>query len=115
MPSLCPVCRDPMLNDYLASLNANKTVLRKSCKRRLNHRLYIESVPGEDDNIRDIYLVGGDYQHEISWNLDKRYVSITRWHGKLIENNPIILPFFEPNFSNLKSLYTKLKLCITFS
>jgi len=116
MPSLCPICKDPLVNDF--SWKPKMYDIDKACTKRLTHKLYIrgfcEDSNGNKDRIVSILLLDTSNNSEIYWSYNN-HVSILKWQGKFMSENPIILPFFEPNFSNLKSLYTKLKLCITFS
>lgn len=113
IPSLCPICKNPMVNDYAPVINSKNDVLRKSCSKRLDHKLNIICVPGDDNTINSISLK--NHKYEVIWSFGHLYVT-TPGIVVILPNKKILtLPFFEPNLYDLKSLYNKLKLCIIFS
>jgi hypothetical protein len=115
MPIKCPICNGVMLTEHYTLLN-KKESYRKSCTQ-INHDIYYLSETSID-NVDDVEHFGVYINKHVSayWfpNLStgKQFVMITK--GKKIDN-PLYLPYFEPDFSNYKQLVEKIKTYLVFS
>lgn len=107
MPSVCPICNSNMINEFIVGKD-RKESLRKLCSLRLSHQLIFTSVNNDYDLVDSLIFINVEFLvNFISGNsiLIKNYV-----HKKTI-----VIPYFEPDFSNIKKMLNKIKLYSTFS
>lgn len=108
MPSKCPICREPLLNDY-QNIARGRTRLTKKCHKFLDHRITIRASDIDHTYINWISIPWGD-KSVINW-----YYGTGRLLLNTIEGIDYHIPFFEPDFSDFKKLKDKLKTYLVFS
>lgn len=110
MPTKCPICNDPMMNEFIPAGFAYKVdYLKKSCSNKLNHKMIFQSRISGYNEVLKIGLHFVNMNRKIDWNFGKEEVTI---YGG---NSTLTIPYFDPDFSDIKKLYSKVKLYTTFS
>jgi hypothetical protein len=107
-PSHCPVCKDPLLNEFSSDIT-KKEYFHKKCIKRPSHTFVCNDIEGNGAT-HIIFHVDG----KIIAFLDDEGVqelAVTSLPG----GSRISLPFFEPDLNNFHALLDKVKLCLTFA
>lgn len=123
IPINCPVCSLPMKNNFIKwKAGSNIEILKKSCVRRINHSLMFISLPGIEDIAGEVQLFTPIKNGFLSttWLTDykitvKKIPLPTNLSLLSPFNTGIDIPYFEPDFSNLQKVISKIKLYTTFS
>lgn len=114
----CPKCNEPLMNEYI-TFN-REAVLRKHCKKSPNHQfVMVASEDGKD--LRSITItLSMNPLVRAAWQFQKNKIEVLE--GTLEEiikfnrdDNPTIIPWFDPDFSDMNKLVKKLKMYVTFS
>lgn len=112
--SNCPKCNDPLENTFLP-----KGGLRKVCRKRPDHQFTLIL-----DNSKDVSSVGISLSMvpliRAVWQVDhQRCIVMEGTIEEIVKNNadenPTILPYWEPDFSNWEELVRKVRTYVTFS
>lgn len=115
MPSTCPVCHYPLVNDYVPNKDQTERLVKK-CTHMLNHKLIFGSHYKRHDEITMIEL-HFDFPLIINWGyIDEQLTHCYLTKGPITTDNlPMPLPNFEPDFSDYKKLVNKIKTYMVFS
>ena len=108
LPINCPICNDPLVNDY-DNIARGRTRLTKKCYKRIDHRITIRACDTNHDYINFISIPWGD-KSVINWYYGTGHVLLNT-----VEGVDYHIPWFEPNFSDYKRLKEKLKTYLVFS
>ena len=107
--SHCPKCHGPLLND--PPFTIGKGYWLKWCNKYTDHFVKIKTVPGDDDKISSLTIfLGPDKlftwfpEAEICW-------SSKTWDLECC----VMIPYFEPDFSDYRKLINKIKTYLLFS
>lgn len=104
VPEKCPVCNDPMLNEYMP------LYLVKSCKLKLNHKV---EMTVNNANVVTTLTIGITNKLHATWRFDNNKVYV--WEWGFAKDLITYLPFFEPDLSDYKKLVKKIKTYLVFS
>ena len=114
----CPKCNGPLVSEYI-TFN-KEAVLRKHCKTSPNHQFsVIASEDGKDMRSITISLSMNPLVRA-AWHFKKNQIEVLEGTlEEIIKNNrdenPTIIPWFDPDFSDMNRLVKKLKMYVTFS
>lgn len=112
MPANCPICQEPLFNDFKDKPSRHAFGWQKTCSKKLDHFFYCAAKTQDDT---EVYFIstsfGSNRQIVANWILPTQDLVIT---GK-ISGNRIPVPWVEPDFSNYRNLVKKLKTCLVFS
>ena len=108
MPVNCPICGDPLVNNY-SDLPKGRERLTKKCSKRLNHNIMIRACDSNHDYIDWISIPWNDTD-VINW-----YYGVGSLLLSTIKGVDYHIPWFEPDFSDFKRLKEKLKTYLVFS
>lgn len=118
--SNCPVCKSPLLNEYVTQVPYKEEVIIKSCRSFIHHKFkLLELYSGEveflalkiSNNHSFIWsFVNGQLFLSTDINLDNFFY--LPFFGATKEAK--CLPFFEPDLERISILINKLKICSTY-
>lgn len=113
MPTNCPICQLPLLNEF-----DKLTASTKYCYKKIDHNITFFSMNHCDDVIGSISLkisIHGKLW-KIIWSMPFHNNNCGQIYMSPANSfNYMGVPYFEPNFSNLKALINKLKMYIVFT
>ena len=124
VPTNCPYCGDPLLNNYVDM--KDKTILSQICSLKLDHAIKVRSL-ANDKSPKIVELVSvrlekpstkGIPSKWAMWDFrEQRLTVVSSIYTFFVEqeNNSVVLPFFEPDLSNLPALIDKVKTYIVFT
>ena len=108
MPVNCPICNGPLINDY-QNIARGRTRLTKKCCKQVTHQITIRACDRDNDYIDWVSIPWG-HTDVINW-----YYGSGRLLLNTIKGQDYHIPWFEPDFSDLKKLKEKLKTYLLFS
>lgn len=109
-PTHCPICGDPLLNIFPPAEEFS-TRVDKSCNKRLSHGI---AMICEDDEVKSLSIGLDRGTHlQATWFFTLREIWILNMSKKEIP--AVVIPFFDPDFSNYKKLVNKIKTYLLFS
>jgi hypothetical protein len=107
IPINCPVCRDPLVNDFVPT-SKNNELHYKKCTKRLDHNIsYLLDDIGALYSVTITLNVGRILKACWVYDIHKLFVYD---HIQRME-----LPYFDPDFSDYKKLTNKIKLYMLLS
>jgi hypothetical protein len=108
LPIRCPICNEIMLTDYNGTY-----LINKNCSKNITHKITFDAI-SKDDCIVNITFTSSMWLNAtVSWHYSTNLGPIV---NIIIKDKPgIILPLFEPDFSDCRKLIEKLKTYIVFS
>lgn len=109
IPINCPYCNDHLLNTFNIHISKYDNLL-KSCSKRINHT-YSCLYDHNDDIIYVCFII--DWKR-FTWDYKSKQLIVDNAF-KNTDKKSIIIPWFDPDFSNKKVIINKLKTCLTFS
>lgn len=117
VPTKCPRCNDPLVNEFYED-KTNGNFLLKRCTKRTDHWFQCQVADRAEFLTSATISLSMNPLVRVAWNFKKGYVEVAK--GTLEEliqsgQEPARLPFFIPDFSNIKGLVKKVKLYVTFS
>lgn len=114
VPSLCPCCHRPLLNESL--LTPGAASWRKICDKYVDHYICIATIPGRDNEIKrlTIRLKNGEgtTSQLITWKPEEKKCWV---HYTWDLDKEYQLPYWEPDMSDYSKLLAKVKLYLIFS
>lgn len=113
----CPKCGDPLVNDFLPSFPGTDDLLRKSCKKRLNHQFQC-LIDQKDNSLHSVTVaISLNPLIRVAWYFKTReFLLATGTIEQVVANHSEVeLPFFEPDFSDYDRLVAKVKTYVMFS
>lgn len=112
MPKKCPVCGEPVMNNFYEKVGKREFSLEKTCNKKLDHIFFCASKKADDANAFVVSLSTRTKDPlSISWFPENK----TLYVAKKDLMNRVQLPYFEPDFSNLRKLIKKIKTYLVFS
>jgi len=117
VPSKCPQCGDPLVNEFYED-KTNGSFLLKRCNKRLDHQFQCNLYEDAKFLTSATISLSMNPLVRAAWNFKKGYLEVAKGTIEdLIKSgeDPTRLPFFVPDFSNIKELVKKVKLYTTFS
>jgi hypothetical protein len=108
-PSNCPFCGDPLLNEFIKTVEG-ACYTNKICNKRLDHKIIIRPCLRNDDYV-DWICIPYSKDANILWHMGPGSLIISN----TTNGNRLYLPFFQPDLSNHKKLLNKIKTYILFS
>lgn len=112
MPSNCPICQEPLLNDFRDKPSKHAFGWQKTCNNKLDHFFYCAAKTAEDTNV---YFISTSMRSNkkvvANWVLPEKTLVIT---GS-VSDKRLVIPWIEPDFSNYSKLVNKIKTCLVFS
>lgn len=112
MPTHCPCCGDPLLNEFRST--AVKEYLHKRCSSRLDHKFACTSNKEPYD---EMFSMGIEIDTlnmiRVNWVFDRQEVFVCKDPNNM--NNVHSLPYFEPDLSDYRKLVDKLRTYVMFS
>lgn len=112
MPRKCPICNEPLMNQFKETYDKNGYALEKTCDKKLDHIFFCASKKADED---EVYVVSATTREKNSfmalWVVPEKKLHVARASAA----NRTIIPYFEPDFTNFKKLYDKLRMYILFS
>lgn len=122
VPINCPVCGDPFVNHDNNTPEYRGKISNKTCSRRLNHVLELSYDHNTDEVLSAHLTYDRTNMNYVVWFFDVHHVWVSKrvWIPKGNgfyegEAKNLQLPWFEPDFSNLKKLVQKIKTYVLFS
>lgn len=114
MLSNCPVCGDPLLNEYLGVF-----MIKQKCTKRLDHWIEIKSKDdwGDNGKVYQITVRISDNPRTLAvWYPMSNELQIHRETSKRPLTVPITaLPYFIPDLYDYPKLINKIKMALIFS
>lgn len=107
-PTHCPVCKDPLLNDFRK--NTDIEYLVKRCQRKPDHNFSC-AIYDDDDEMHDIIFVKGE-RSTMFWLFINEIEILTFTHERSKRTK---VPFFEPDLSNWAKTMERIDMLLTFS
>ncbi len=112
MPSHCPFCQEPLLNEFRETRNGD-TFLRKTCFRKPDHKVtYVSRCDECEIELMGIELHAQDMLRA-NWNFISKELFVTRGPPEIATSQP--MPYFEPKLDDYKKLVEKIKTYLPFS
>ena len=108
MPTHCPFCRDPLLNEYYEVFRGLQR-LRKTCRKRIDHKIEFMSPTNNESEVDFVKIPLTLYSY-IMWCPTDKTLTLCR---STAENYN--LPYFEPDLSKYHKLINKIKTYLVFS
>lgn len=109
MPINCPICGDPMLNEFIRG--SSTSYINKRCMKRITHDILIREMPTTNDI--DFISLKIDHGAQIIWYFYTKSILVNTYYGDIIKD--LYIPWFEPDFSDIKKLLSKIKTYMVFS
>jgi hypothetical protein len=108
VPINCPICNDPLLNDFREGFGDKHVVLIKSCSKRIDHQYSCHI-----NNQEMVYLISITLKFgQFFWNFNHNLFWMTKVRGG---SKSLTLPWFVPDFTDRYRLFKKLKTYVVFS
>ena len=118
MPINCPICGEVMLTQWDQNTEHSSWMI-KECRKKLNHRLFFDSINENHDEVERIILFyESDANKHVTWYLDPNSNNTS---GSVVisyympEDKYVVIPYFTPDFSDYPKLLNKIKTYLTFS
>lgn len=107
MPIKCPTCGDILVNKY-TNLPNGVSRLTKMCTTKINHNIKFRAWD-HDHEIVNFITIPWEITNYISWFTDRKFCTLGT------PKNTLIIPYFDPDFSNYNKLIDKIKTYVMFS
>jgi hypothetical protein len=107
-PSNCPFCGDPLLNEFVTTVEGGYFI-NKTCNKKLDHKITIRACTKNDDYV-DFIFMPYTKNANVIWYMGPGHLIINSSDGTDLQ-----LPFFVPNLSNYKNLIEKIQIYVLFS
>lgn len=112
MPKTCPICGSPVMNKFKETYDKNGFALEKTCDKKLDHILFCSSKRADENEVYVLSLtLRTEDEFSVSWYPREGLV----WVANNKITGRVKLPYFEPDFSNLRKLIKKIKTYMVFS
>lgn len=115
--SRCPLCDDPLVNQF--NMHGD-IIVYKNCRKRQSH--IFSCMECNDHTHRLVFTLSVNPPLSVAFLMDISGIEVARIGvGKELPSEQAIisasleLPFFEPDFSDIKKLINKIKILISFS
>ncbi len=109
MPTVCPVCKDILLNEFRPEINKGQTLIKK-CNKRLSHKIMFISHIADYNVVTGLEIQFAKTKAMWVWLPDETLLNF--WVEGTSHLN---IPVFEPDLSNFAKLTNKIKTYILFS
>ena len=113
IPTRCPCCNDPLLNEFIPNY-IGECKVRKSCLKVFGHKFVC--MIGSTDIIETIGVeLYNKTLVRVNWVFSTQQIIVTKGLLKNKQYTIINLPYFEPDFSDYNKLIKKLRTYMVFS
>lgn len=109
MPSKCPHCSSPMIHEY-DDFSGGRSRLVTTCSSRINHGITFKSSLPDHDKVASIEVRIRPKVLAI-FHMEEQQFLVYR----NLDKTDILLPFFEPDVTNLHKVKEKLQTYLVFS
>jgi hypothetical protein len=107
MPSKCPICNKPMMNSYKLLVDGTEQLILKC--NGISHMIRFYSSTHDHDEVTWVSLLANN--KVIDWEPSIKRLGVS----DVKDENEIVIPYFEPDFSDYKKLLSKIKTYLVFS